>query len=1416
MKNRLRSSLVCIGALALAASFSLFISCTDVGPQTPHTGIVTPRNGSVITNTGLVQIRGWFEENSYYGDVDEVKVTISRFSDGKFWNGSAWEGGETVLTPTTIDHGTETWELNIGLPSGSDPETGLPEGSYAITAAVVYAPGPGDTDTSVGIFTVGASAPPIKPTLYSWGKNDRGQLGTAAPIPQSYQPVLVFAQGAMDGKVIGKLATGFFHSVVQTDGGLFSWGYDAEGQLGQGTHPGTNIPQPANVYSNDFGGQTIEAISAGLDHTLAVTADGAVFAWGSNQEGQIGNGNTGGLNYFVPQAVSGALAGKRVVAVEASRERSVALTSDGQVFTWGLNLAFEPYVGGEPMYHFEPVLVQGALASKFVTAIAAGGYFTLALTSDGEVYGIGPGGYLGNGEGQPQAKVPVRCGATSDMATKRIVAIGAGDDHALALDEDGVLYGWGSNDDGQCAAGAATEMVYVPIAIGGELAGKRVTRMFVGLDSNFAITDASEIFGWGNNRGGVLTNQFPTGDFNIYAEVHTPTLITTLSNALSNDRVLYDMVLSRDHVLMLTGFPPWAAPEIEVEAQGDALVDGVSSNQILFDQQAIGTPSPIWVTVRNTGTSYLSDFDALIDGADAGDFYCTFYQPPLAPSGTTGFYVFFNPTASGTRSATLHIYSNDADENPFDINIVGTSYPAAEPENGFTAGPVGTFIATTVMQPDGKILLGGSFTTLQPKGSASPAACKNIGRLNPDGTLDASFRPDADDWVRCIALQQDGKILIGGQFSTLQPGGTGTVHTRNCLARLESDGTVDTSFVANLDGLVRCILPLSNGQILIGGQFTTVNNGSGPATRNRIALLNPDGTPDPSFDPNANGEVLTMVEDGWGRIYVAGYFTSIGGASRLNVARLNLTDGTADDWVTMQNAWVFALAMDRDGAVLIGGDFSKSLPGGGTVTSLIRVMSNGDIDEFWRPNPIGRVNAISLETGSNGQTGRILVSGNFTTVQPHPDESPTDRHRMARFHPNGTLDYSFDPDFDGEVFGAAIQADGKIVPAGAFTTVGGQPCVGIARLSNSTVTDVLGVPSLSYIHWERGGALPESREAWFDLSTNGGSTWTPLSGTVSRSITGWEMTGVSLPSTGRIRARARIASGHHNGSSGIVEKQVIYSDVPAIAVYKDGILQIHSDSHQFGVVQTGSGAVIKVFTVQNAGGGVLTGFANAVIEDELFELGDDATNFRLTPPPVSSLATGESTTLAVRYQPKTTGDHYALLRIPSNDYNQPEFFVLLKGTGSLPIATWRQQNFGDTANTGEAADTATNEAGITRLEAYALGLDPHTATSEGTSISVGGGGGGGGSFASENDGKTANDGSLAGGVFYFDYQRSKLALAEVIFQVEWTDTLQENDWHIDDVTEEILGDDGSIQQVRASVPVGSAGRRFARLRITRP
>src|ERR1019366_7759410 len=145
---------------------------------------------------------------------------------------------------------------------------------------------------------------------------------------------------------------------------------------------------------------------------------------------------------------------------------------------------------------------------------------------------------------------------------------------------------------------------------------------------------------------------------------------------------------------------------------------------------------------------------------------------------------------------------------------------ASPASDGFDPNADG-IVNTLAIQPDGKILMGGYFTQLHPFGSP-PSGHAYIARLNHNGTLDPVFSPNANGVVYAIAFQTNGQIVIGGSFTSVQPSGAPSATTRNHIARFNVDGSLDTSFDPNTDRPVLALAVQTNGQIVVGGGFSTL------------------------------------------------------------------------------------------------------------------------------------------------------------------------------------------------------------------------------------------------------------------------------------------------------------------------------------------------------------------------------------------------------------------------------------------------------------------------------------------------------------------------------------------------------------------------------------------------------------------
>ncbi|ERM80129.1 hypothetical protein P872_14365, partial [Rhodonellum psychrophilum GCM71 = DSM 17998] len=411
--------------------------------------------------------------------------------------------------------------------------------------------------------------------------------------------------------------------------------------------------------------------------------------------------------------------------------------------------------------------------------------------------------------------------------------------------------------------------------------------------------------------------------------------------------------------------------------------------------------------------------------------------------------------------------------------------PDGNLDNTFDPG-IGTNNGVNIIvpMPDGRILIGGNFTAY------NDTRKDHIARINPDGSLDKTINPEpgANMNISSVALQQDGKILIGGFFTSYN----GT--DRNHIARLKSDGSLDPTFDPGegANGPVRSMALLSDGKILIGGGFTTYNG----TARNHIARLHPDGSLDWSFDPGigASSWVNTIALQSDGKILIGGLFTSYNGTLKNNIARLN-PDGSLDssfDSYIGPNLYVSTIALQPDGKILFGGGFtfysstgrngmiarlhpdgsldSSFDPGEGANSSVntLALQPNGKIligGDFTSYNGIER-NKIALiqpdgsldssfdpGTGATNWVialalqpdGKILIAGGFTSY------NSTIRNRIARIHPDGNLDSFFDPGTgaDGMINTMALQPDGKIIIGGDFISYDNVSRVRINRLLNS-------------------------------------------------------------------------------------------------------------------------------------------------------------------------------------------------------------------------------------------------------------------------------------------------------------------------------------------------------------------------------
>ncbi len=1086
-------------------------------------------------------------------------------------------------------------------------------------------------------------------TVVAWGRNVEGQT----TVPAGLSNVVAIAAGARgshslalrsDGTVVAwgynadgqttipaglsnvvAIAGGANHSLaLRSDGTVAAWGRNVEGQ--------TTIPARLS---------NVVAIAAGYWHNLALRSDGTVVAWGTGffdsavvssyaylpatVSGSVDTHTPGSyvLTYSATNFLGGSSSNTRTVVVVPPFTLTYAAGANGSLTgstpqtvdygTAGTAVTAVPATG----YHFvnwsdgstaNPRTDTQVTANVTVTANFATGGYTLAYTAgaNGSLTGTTPQTVIHGTSGTAVTAVPATGyhfvnwsdGSTANPRTDVVVTANRSvtanfEIGGYTLTYTAGTYGsiTGSTPQTVNHGASSTAVTAIPAPgyhfvdwSDGSTASPRTDTGVMAdrsVTANFAIGGYTLIYTAGAN--GSLTGTTPqTVDYGTAgtavtalpspghhfvswsdgstANPRTDTNVTTNLSVTATFAIgAYTLTYTAGAHGSITGSTPQTA---EHGTTGTAVTAVPDPGYHFVDWSDGSTASPRTDTVVMADRSvtanfaiggYILTYAAGANGSIAGS------TPQTVDYGTAGTAV----TAVPATGFAFERWSDGATANPrTDTNVIANvnvtaNFVFLDPLN---LGVEGTGVYGMAEQPDGKTIISGIFT------SVLGVPRNSIARLNADGTLDMGFDPNAGGGpvnssgvvstiVLGLALQADGKVLIVGTFTTLQPNGAATATTRNRIARLNTDGTLDEGFDPNANGNVSRMIVQADGKVLIGGGFTTLqpNGAASPTTRNRIARLHADGMLDMGFDPNANNTVSSLALQADGKVLLGGSFTTLqpnGEASattRNRIARLN-ADGTLDlgfdPNVIRINASgvatggsVGSIVLQADGKVLLGGQFSTLQPNGAATATprnnIARLNADGTLDMGFHPNSSGIVQSVALQAD-----GKVLIGGQFNLISPASTFSRgTPRNRIARLNADGTLDTGFNPDANNTVLGVALQADGKVLLGGFFTAISSIPRNLFARLYNDAATQTLSAPGATQALWSRGGAAPELTRMTFELSTDGGTTWgAPIAGTRLGTTANWQATGLALPASGQLRARGVTTGGFGNSSYGLIEQ----------------------------------------------------------------------------------------------------------------------------------------------------------------------------------------------------------------------------------------------------------------------------------------
>lgn len=345
------------------------------------------------------------------------------------------------------------------------------------------------------------------------------------------------------------------------------------------------------------------------------------------------------------------------------------------------------------------------------------------------------------------------------------------------------------------------------------------------------------------------------------------------------------------------------------------------------------------------------------------------------------------------------------------------------------------------VQADGRILVGARMNDIAGSG------LDWLARLNTDGSLDSSFQwPDSRSLLTLL-VQEDGKLVLGG-FTLLQ--------------RIYPDGSPDTDMLAavttelsDFGSFVSAVAVQPDGRFLLGGDFESFYQGDEPDAfqdRPNAARILPDGRLDEEFQPtpaDLPDVVRAYAVQPNGSIVVAGYEPGMPSQGRISRwVPWGPTDLLFGHWQT--NGLVRSLALQADGSILVGGNFTELSRNTNTWSRnrLVRLLPDGNLDPFFSSfgsgGPNSTVNSIAVQAD-----GRILVGGSFTQFNGNPNNA-----YLVRLESDGTLDTSFQHGLNGSVYSIVLQPDGRILVGGSFTQSNFDQVRYIARLEANGALDV--------------------------------------------------------------------------------------------------------------------------------------------------------------------------------------------------------------------------------------------------------------------------------------------------------------------------------------------------------------------------
>jgi uncharacterized delta-60 repeat protein len=592
------------------------------------------------------------------------------------------------------------------------------------------------------------------------------------------------------------------------------------------------------------------------------------------------------------------------IAVSSGTIYGLALQPDGKLVAVG---SFTKY-NGSTVNRIVRLNSNGDLDTSFVTGTAATSTIDdVAIASDGKIVLSGAFNYF-NGN----ANYPKLVRLNSDGSIDATFSIGIGFDdaiEAIAIQSDG------------------------KIVVGGSFLNYNGTSQnrIVRLNTNGAV-DSSFLSGTGFNDGAVQAIQVVAGGILVggsFSGTYKSTAVNRLVFLNSNGSLNPNFDI---------GTGPSSATIYSLCESPDSFFVGGSFS--IFDDLKQGKLAKI-STIGELDSGYLTagvGFDKAVEKVI-----------PLVDGSYIAFGGFSQFNGKSINRIAKLTANGDLDTS-YNFNLAGANNTVKE----------------VLVQPDGKLLVAGNFTKY------NDVVVNRLVRLNPSGNIDTSFNVGTgfSSMVYSIAFQNDGKIIVAGNFSKYKG------VTVNKVIRLLPNGNLDTSFSigTNPDGTPNLLVLQPDGKVLVGGDFTTFNG----ITSNKLTRLNSNGSVDTSFSVGTGfvGTVYTITLQNDEKILIGGSFTSYNGQSNKRIIRLNSNgsqDSSFNSGTGFSGGTVRSIVVQSNGRILVGGSFSGNF-NGTSVKRMLRLLPNGTYDTSFPIILNGQLNSICFFQGG------AVIGGNFNSV----------------------------------------------------------------------------------------------------------------------------------------------------------------------------------------------------------------------------------------------------------------------------------------------------------------------------------------------------------------------------------------------------------------------------------------------------